>query len=56
MKTVIQRVRRASVTVDGQVAGRIERGALLLVAVEKGDIEAQADETARKVAALRFFP
>ena len=56
MKTVIQRVRRAEVRVDGEVMGRIGPGALLLVGVEQGDTEQDADATARKIAALRFFP
>jgi D-tyrosyl-tRNA(Tyr) deacylase len=54
--TVVQRVLRASVAVDGEVIGSIGAGLLLLVGVERGDAEADADETARKVAALRCFP
>jgi D-aminoacyl-tRNA deacylase len=56
MITVVQRVSRAEVRVDGAVVGRIDRGLLLLVAVERGDTDADADTTARKVAALRMFP
>jgi D-tyrosyl-tRNA(Tyr) deacylase len=56
VKTVLQRVTRASVRVDGQVVGEIGAGVLLLVGVEKGDGEADADVTARKIAALRIFP
>jgi D-tyrosyl-tRNA(Tyr) deacylase len=56
MKTVLQRVTRASVRVDGEVVGEIGRGVMLLVGVEKGDGEADADVTARKIAALRIFP
>jgi len=56
MKTVVQRVREASVLVSGQTVGAIGRGAMLLVGVEKGDTEVDVDVTARKVAALRFFP
>jgi D-tyrosyl-tRNA(Tyr) deacylase len=55
VKTVVQRVRRAEVRVDGEVVGRIAAGAVLLVGVEKGDGEADADVTARKIAALRMF-
>jgi D-tyrosyl-tRNA(Tyr) deacylase len=55
LKTVVQRVRRAEVRVDDQVVGTIERGLLLLVGVEKGDSEADADTSARKIAALRIF-
>jgi len=56
VKTVVQRVTRAEVRVAGELVGRIERGLLLFVGVEKGDTEADADTTARKVAALRVFP
>jgi D-aminoacyl-tRNA deacylase len=56
VKTVVQRVTRASVRVGGAVVGEIARGAVLLVGVEKGDLEADADTTARKLAALRLFP
>jgi D-tyrosyl-tRNA(Tyr) deacylase len=56
VRTVLQRVLRAEVRVAGEVVGRIERGVVLLVGVEKGDSEADADATARKVAALRVFP
>jgi D-tyrosyl-tRNA(Tyr) deacylase len=55
MLTVIQRVSRASVRVDGEVVGAIDRGAVLLVAVERGDVEADAVATAKKIAGLRFF-
>ncbi|MHC4512342.1 MAG: D-aminoacyl-tRNA deacylase [Planctomycetota bacterium] len=56
MKTVIQRVRRAAVRVDGQLVSEIGTGAVLLVGVEQGDTEADAQATAKKIAALRFFP
>jgi D-tyrosyl-tRNA(Tyr) deacylase len=56
MKTVVQRVRRAEVRVGEERVGRVARGLLLLVGVEKGDTEADADATARKIAALRIFP
>jgi len=56
MKTVVQRVGRAEVRVDGDVVGRIERGVLLLVGVEKGDGDADVETTVRKLAALRLFP
>lgn len=56
MITVVQRVTRAEVRVDGATVGRIDRGLLLLVAVERGDDDADALCTARKVAALRIFP
>ena len=56
VKTILQRVSRASVRVDGEVIGAVERGVLLLVAVERGDSEADAMTTARKIASLRIFP
>jgi D-tyrosyl-tRNA(Tyr) deacylase len=56
VKTVVQRVTRASVRVDGDLVGEIGRGVMLLVGVEKGDGEADADVAARKIAALRIFP
>jgi len=56
VKTVVQRVTRAEVRVGGEAVGRIERGLLLLVGVEKGDTDGDADATARKIAALRIFP
>jgi D-tyrosyl-tRNA(Tyr) deacylase len=56
VRTVVQRVTRAKVIVDGEVVGEIARGLMLLVGVEKGDGEADADATARKIAALRIFP
>jgi D-tyrosyl-tRNA(Tyr) deacylase len=54
--TLVQRVRQAQVTVDGDVTGTIEQGLLLFVGVEAGDTELDADATAKKVAALRIFP
>jgi len=56
VRTLVQRVARAEVRVGGEVVGRIGPGLLLFVGVEKGDGEADADETARKVGALRVFP
>lgn len=56
MKTVLQRVTRAQVTVDGEVIGRIEHGLLALCAVEKGDSAADVTATAAKLATLRCFP
>jgi D-aminoacyl-tRNA deacylase len=51
----VQRVTRAAVRVEGELVGEIARGLLLLVGVEKGDGEADADVTSRKIAALRMF-
>jgi D-tyrosyl-tRNA(Tyr) deacylase len=54
--TLVQRVQRAEVEVDGAIVGAIDRGLLLFVGVEQGDLSIDADATARKVAALRIFP
>ncbi|MCR4409669.1 MAG: D-aminoacyl-tRNA deacylase [Candidatus Saccharicenans sp.] len=56
MKIVLQRVKEARVTVEGRVEGSIGRGLCLLVGVEKGDREVEADWLAAKVAELRIFP
>jgi D-tyrosyl-tRNA(Tyr) deacylase len=56
MKTVIQRVSRAEVRVDGEVVGKIGQGVVALVGVERGDGIADAHMTARKLAGLRMFP
>lgn len=55
MRAVIQRVSQASVTVDGEVVGRIGRGFLVLVGVTHTDGRAEADWLARKIAGLRVF-
>lgn len=55
MRLVFQRVRSASVTVDGEVVGSIGAGALLLCGVTHTDTEADALWLAKKVAGLRVF-
>jgi D-tyrosyl-tRNA(Tyr) deacylase len=55
MIAVLQRVRRASVTVEGASLGRIERGLVALVGCEVGDGEAEARTLARKTVELRIF-
>lgn len=55
MKLVIQRVSRASVTVRGEVVGRIGQGYLVLVGVGQGDTREDADRLARKMIGLRIF-
>ncbi len=55
MKTVIQRVSQASVKVDGEVVGAIDRGVVVLVGVTHEDTEEQAEWLARKIAGLRIF-
>jgi len=55
MRLVLQRVTRASVSVDGSVVGEIGHGLVVLVGVAAGDTVSQADALARKVAGLRIF-
>ena len=56
MRAVVQRVKRASVSVEGQVVSSIGKGLLVLVGVAEGDAEADAEFVAEKVANLRIFP
>lgn len=56
MKIVLQRVKRASVEVDGRLAGAIGRGICLLVGIEKGDTVQDVEFLARKAVDLRIFP
>jgi D-tyrosyl-tRNA(Tyr) deacylase len=56
MMIVLQRVKEASVAVDGRTVSRIGRGVCLLVGVEKGDGEPDAEFLARKAVELRIFP
>ena len=55
MRAVVQRVARASVTVDGSLVAEIDHGAVVLLGVANGDTEADADRLAGKVARLRIF-
>lgn len=55
MKAVVQRVSRASVTVEGNVIGEIKQGLLILVCAMQGDEPAQADQLAAKISKLRIF-
>ncbi len=52
---VIQRVTRAEVTVAGESVGKIDRGILALIAIEKGDTEAQAVRLAERILGYRIF-
>jgi D-tyrosyl-tRNA(Tyr) deacylase len=56
LRVVLQRVRRASVTADGQTIASIGSGLLLLVGVAEGDNQATARRLAVKCAELRIFP
>lgn len=55
MRVVLQRVSRAQVTIDGRVAGAIDRGFCLLVGFTRGDTESQVDWMTEKIAGLRLF-
>jgi D-tyrosyl-tRNA(Tyr) deacylase len=55
MKAVVQRVKNASVSVDGKVSGAIAGGLLVYLGVAKGDTRADADWMAEKIANLRVF-
>jgi D-tyrosyl-tRNA(Tyr) deacylase len=55
MKAVIQRVTRASVEVEGQVVGSIDRGLLVLLGVAKGDGDADCRFMVEKLRGLRIF-
>lgn len=55
MKTVIQRVKSASVTIDGNLHSAIKQGILILYGVEKGDIEDFSRYLAEKILKLRIF-
>lgn len=53
---LLQRVSEASVTVNGQVVGRIGRGLLVLVGVQRGDSEREADRLLERLLTYRVFP
>ncbi len=55
MRAVVQRVRSATVSVDGSVVGRIDAGLCVLLGVAGGDDDATAVRLAGKVARLRIF-
>ena len=55
MRALVQRVTRASVSVDGEPVSAIGRGMLVLLGVSTTDTEREADTLARKLKALRIF-
>jgi len=55
MKLVLQRVKRASVTIDGELYSAINQGLLILIGIEKGDVDADVEKFADKVSKLRIF-
>ena len=56
MKFVIQRVKHASVTVEGKVTGAIEKGFLVFIGIADGDTREIADKMVKKMLGLRIFP
>jgi D-aminoacyl-tRNA deacylase len=56
MRIVLQRVKKASVSIDGSVVGSIDKGILLLIGVHKDDTAEHAEYCAAKCADLRIFP
>ncbi len=55
MRLVIQRVKEASVTIDGKTVSTIGQGLFILIGVENGDTEADMEWLAAKTAGLRIF-
>ncbi len=55
MRTVVQRVRRARVRIDGETVGEIGRGLLVLAALARDDDDATIAWVARRIATLRVF-
>lgn len=55
MKAVIQRVSRASVSVDNQIIGEIDQGLAILLGVAQGDTEQDLDKLLAKIVKLRIF-
>ena len=56
MKVLIQRVKRASVTIDNKLYSKIDKGILALVGIEKSDTIEQVQKMAKKLSGLRIFP
>ena len=55
MKALIQRVKRASVTIDGKLYSKIGHGLLVFLGVENGDEKFNAEKLAEKIVNLRIF-
>ena len=55
MRVVLQRVAHASVTVDGEIIGKIQRGFLLLVGVTHDDAMEDMEYLVRKIVQMRIF-
>ena len=55
MKFVIQRVTKASVTIDGNISGKIDKGFMVLIGVCEEDTKEIADKLVKKLIGLRIF-
>ncbi|WP_321474188.1 D-aminoacyl-tRNA deacylase [uncultured Paludibaculum sp.] len=55
MRAIVQRVKKASVEVDGRITGSIGQGILVLLGVTHGDTEAEADYLLDRITGLRMF-
>jgi D-tyrosyl-tRNA(Tyr) deacylase len=55
MKALIQRVKNASVTIEGKLFSKIDKGLLVFLGVQKGDTQENADKLAQKLINLRIF-
>ncbi len=55
MRALLQRVTKASVTVDGETVGQTGPGLVVLICAMQGDTDVQADQLAAKIAKLRIF-
>ena len=56
MRVVLQRVSEASVKINNEVKGSIQKGMLILVGVEQEDTEVDADWLIQKIGGMRIFP
>ena len=55
MKALVQRVKKASVTIDDKLYSKIDHGLLVFLGVQKGDSPENADKLAQKLVNLRIF-
>jgi len=56
MRAVVQRVQQATVKVDDQITGQINRGLLIYLGIAKGDQQRDVETIAKKIIDLRIFP
>lgn len=55
MRIIVQRVKYASCTVDGNITGKIDKGFMLLIGFKTGDTKVEMEKVVRKVLGLRIF-